>query len=90
MSFSEEYHRTHALEAALEWMLWRLVSTAQNPQSVLNDFNQHMLDREEQLREVAQKQLLSERVDVYSNMLDAASSLNEVRESMVASIKIGS
>lgn len=90
MSFTEEYHRTHALEAALEWMLWRLVSTAKDPQSVLDDFNQHMLDREEQLREFAQQQLLSGRSDVYSNAFDGASILSEVRESMVASVKIGS
>jgi uncharacterized protein YecA (UPF0149 family) len=88
MSFTNEYHKANALEAALEWMLLRIVSTANDPSSVLADFNQHMLDREKQIQDFGQLSIQEGKQDVFLNALDASVSLAEVRETLVSSITI--
>ncbi len=50
MEQTEEYCRTMALETALEWRLFKLVSIDKDPRGTLKDFGQHMTDRETMLK----------------------------------------
>lgn len=89
MPFSDEYHRLNALEAALEWMLFRLVATSQEPRSVLADFATHMRERGEMIEQVGLVALRKDDIDTFSNASDAKDTLNQLAETLINSVTIG-
>lgn len=90
MSFTEEYHRTFALEAALEWMLFQLVATSEEPGKVLSDFNDHMEHRKAQLKKAQTLALEQGKPEAYVNLIDQIDAVENVRESLMSSVKLGS
>lgn len=69
-------------------MLWRLVSTSNDARGVLADFETHMKEREEATREAGMDQLMKGKTDTWSNCNDNVAALEELRESLVNSVKI--
>ena len=89
MSFSEDYHRVNAVHTALEWMLLRLVKTSPNPQSVLDDFRKHMDQSKKELEAFGMDMIREGKVDTFSNVTDGASALEDLKNSMLDSVKVG-
>jgi hypothetical protein len=87
-SFSDEHRSIVAIEAALEWMLFRLVSTAQDPKSVLNDFSQHMLDRAKLIEEFGLKAMMDGETETFVSATDTVEALNKLREDLIKSVII--
>jgi hypothetical protein len=88
MPMSDEYHKIGALEAALEWFLFKIVSSSSNPGETLADFELHMKEREDVLRNFGEDKLLKGDINTHSNVSDGIYALEEVRKSLVGSVNI--